>query len=106
MVRAAWLWCRKSPKGREFKAGLCYPTTGIFLCQPSSKWVTFSNQEKIRQRKKRDGLRLSFAGPIIQWDSNPSDPTAVRLWKTFTLTFRWGLFGVFGLGLACQGQRL
>ena len=28
MVIAAWLWCRKSPKTREFKAGLCYPTTG------------------------------------------------------------------------------
>ena len=57
-----------------------------FLCQPSGKWVTFSNQEKIRQRKKRDGLRLSFAVPMIQWDSNPAAPTAIGLWETFTLT--------------------
>ena len=28
VVRAAWLWCRKSPEGREFKAGFCHPTTG------------------------------------------------------------------------------
>ena len=26
--RAAWLWCRKMPKGRKFEAGLRYPTTG------------------------------------------------------------------------------
>ena len=66
-----------------------------FLGQPSSKWVTFSNQGKIRQRKGQDGLRLSFAMPMIQWDSNPTAPTAFRLWDTFTLTLRWGLFGFF-----------
>ena len=27
VVRAAWLWCRKSPEGREFVAGLHHPTT-------------------------------------------------------------------------------
>ena len=53
-----------------------------FLCHPSSIWVTFSNQGKIRQRKERDGLRLSFAVPMIQWDSNPTAHTAFRLWKT------------------------
>ena len=68
-----------------------------FLCQPSSKWVTFSNQRKIRQRKERDGPRLSFAVPMIQWDSNATATTAIRLWETFTLTFRWGLFGGFSL---------
>ena len=36
------------------------------LCQPSSKWVSFSNKGKIRQRKERDGLRLSSAMPKIQ----------------------------------------
>ena len=56
----AWLWCRESPEGREFKAGLCHPTTGK-LCQPSGKWVFFSNQGRIRQQKERDGLGLSFA---------------------------------------------
>ena len=71
-----------------------------FLCQPSSKWVTFSNQGKIRLRKGRDGLRLAFVVPMIQWDSNPTAPTAIRLWETFTLTFRWGLFGVCFFSLA------
>ena len=39
------------------------------LCQPSSKWVPFSNQGRIRQRKERDGLSYSSAVPKIQWDS-------------------------------------
>ena len=37
----------------EFKAGLRHATTGILicdsLCQPSSKWVPFSNYRRIRQ---------------------------------------------------------
>ena len=44
------------------------------LCQPSSKWILFSNKGRIRQRKERNGLRLSFAVPKIQWDSNPHCP--------------------------------
>ena len=28
VVTAAWLWCRRSPEGREFKAGLRHPATG------------------------------------------------------------------------------
>ena len=38
------------------------------------------------QRKERDGLRLSFAMPMIQWDSNPTVLAAIRLWETFTFT--------------------
>ena len=68
-----------------------------FFCQPSSKWVTFSNQGKIMQQKERDVFCLYFAVPMVQWDSNPTAPTAIRLWETFTLTLRWGLFGVFFL---------
>ena len=30
VVRAARLWCRKSPDGREFEGGLHHPTTGKF----------------------------------------------------------------------------
>ena len=33
-----------------------------------------SNQRKIRQRKKRDGIRVIFAVSKIQWDSNPHCP--------------------------------
>ena len=40
-------------------------------------------------------LCLYFAMPMVQWDSNPTAPAAIRLWETFTLTLRWGLFGVF-----------
>ena len=35
------------------------------LCQPISKWVPASNQEKIMQPKERDGLLLSSAVPKI-----------------------------------------
>ena len=74
------------------------------LCQPSSNSVPFSNQGRLRQRKERDGLRLSSAVSKIQWDSNhissafhqlcprysgtlttrPTAPTTIRLWETFT----------------------
>ena len=37
---------------------LCHPTTENSRCQPSSKWISFSNQGRIRQRNERDGLRL------------------------------------------------
>ena len=57
----------------EFEAWLCHAATGN-LCQPSSKWVPFSNKGRIRQRKDRDGLCLSSAVPKIQWDSNPHCP--------------------------------
>ena len=40
------------------------------LCQPSGKWVPFSNWATIRQRKLRDGLRLSLVVP--------------KIWETFT----------------------
>ena len=64
----------------------------------------FESGKKIRQRKERDWLRLSLAVPIIQWDSNPTAPTAIRLWETFTLTLRWGLFGVFSLAYGISGS--
>ena len=44
------------------------------LCQSSSKWLHFSNKGRIRQRKERDGLRLSSAVPKMQWDFNPHSP--------------------------------
>ena len=67
----------------EFKAGLCHAATGK-LCQPSSKWVPYSNKGRIRQRKERNGLHFSSAVPKIQWDSNPTASMAIRLWETFT----------------------
>ena len=38
-----------------------------------------NSQYTIRQRKERDGLLLSLPVPNIQWDSNPTAPTAIRL---------------------------
>ena len=66
-----------------------YPGFGIrrlenSLCQPSSKWVPFSKQGMIRQRKERDGLCLSLAMPMIQWAFSPTVATAIRLSGTFT----------------------
>ena len=40
--------------------------------------------KRIRQRKERDGFCLLSAVSKIQCDSDPTAPTAVRLWKTFT----------------------
>ena len=54
------------------------------LCQSRSKWVFVSNKGSLRQRKVRDGLRLSSAVPKIQWDTNPHCPTAIELWEIST----------------------
>ena len=71
---------------REFEAGLRHRPVNS-RCQPSTKWLPFSNCGKIRQRKERAGLRLSSAVPKIQWDSNTTAPTTNRLWKTFIYDF-------------------
>ena len=49
------------------------------LCQPSSKWVPFSNQRKLKQQKERGGLRLPSAVAKIQWTSSPIAPSAIKL---------------------------
>ena len=49
------------------------------FCQLSSKLAHFPNQGRIRQRKKRDGLRLSLAVPKIHWVSNPLRLFAMRI---------------------------
>ena len=49
------------------------------LCQPSSKWVPFSNHGRIRKRKEWDGLSPRYIGQIT-----PTAPMAIRLWETFT----------------------
>ena len=38
----------------------------------------------MRKRKERDRFRLSSAVPKIQLDSNPTAPTAIRQWETFS----------------------
>ena len=67
-------WLKRLDYGAESRRNvvssrLCFAhaTTGK-LCQPSSEWVLFSNWERLRQRKQRDGLRLSSTVSKIQWD--------------------------------------
>ena len=54
-------WFERRGYGAESRRKVVSSRLGNFLCQPSSKQVTFSNQGKIRQRKERDGLCPSFA---------------------------------------------
>ena len=65
---------QKVAVSREFEAQLRHAATGKLSLSTQQKWVSFSNKGRIRQRKKRDGLRLSSAVPKIQWDSNPQTP--------------------------------
>ena len=58
----------------EFEARLCHAATGELSLSTQQKMGTFFESGRIRQRKERDGLRLSSAVPKIQWDSNPHCP--------------------------------
>ena len=58
----------------EFEALLPHAATGKLSLSTQQKMGTFFELGRIRQRKERDGLRLSSAVPKIQWDSNPHCP--------------------------------
>ena len=81
---------QKVAVSREFEARLRHAATANSLCQPSRKWVPFSNWGRIRQRKERDGLCLSSAVPKISKTLTPTAPTAIRLLETFTFTISKG----------------
>ena len=51
MVRAAWLWCRKSPKGPEFEARLRYPTTGKLSLSTQQLMGNVFESRKIKAAK-------------------------------------------------------
>ena len=89
VVRAARLWCRKSPYRVSSRLGCAMRRLENSLCQPSRKWVPFSNKGRIRQRKERDGLRLSSAVPKIQWDSNPHCPYGYKAMGHLYLFYAW-----------------
>lgn len=62
-------------EGHGFESGLGHLASGkLSLCNPSCKWVSFSNHRRIRQLKERDGLCLSHAVPKIQLASNLTLP--------------------------------
>ena len=50
---------------RQLRLGFTTRRLENSFCQPSSKWVPFSNEGRIRQRKERDGLRVSLAVPPL-----------------------------------------
>ena len=58
----------------EFDARLRHAATGKLSLSTQQKTGTFFELGRIRQRKERDGLRLSSAVPKIQWDSNRHCP--------------------------------
>lgn len=82
VVRATILWYKKFSEGRKFENGLVQPTTGK-LCQPSRKWLALSNQyDSIYiyiKEEERDGLRLLYIMPKLQWASNPYPPPPLGL---------------------------
>ena len=73
VVRAARLWCRKSPQVLAVQ-GWALSFDDWKTLSTSSILVPFSNSGRIRQRNEMDGLRLSSVVPKIQCDSNPHCP--------------------------------
>ena len=65
---------QKVAVSREIEARLRHAATGKLSLSTPQKMGTFFELGKDRQRKERDGLRLSSAVPKIQWDSNPHCP--------------------------------
>ena len=59
-------------EGRGFESPIGQSATGklALFKQRYIGTLCFSNQERVRQRKERDGLRLSFAVSKIQWAFN------------------------------------
>ena len=57
-IKVRWLetllWSR-SREGCENETGLRHPILENSICQPSSKWIPFLSQGRIRQPKERDG---------------------------------------------------
>ena len=48
------------------------------LCNPAVNGYLFANKGRLRQRKERDGLRLSSAVPRYSGTLTPTAPTAIR----------------------------
>ena len=60
MVNVAWLWCRKSPEGPEFKAGLRHLKTGKLCLSIKQKMGTF-----FESRKDEAAKGQGWAQPFI-----------------------------------------
>ena len=75
---------QKVAVSRQFEARLCYAATGKLSLSTQQKMGTFFELGKAKAAKGEGWASLSSAVPKIQWDSNPTAPTAIRLWETFT----------------------
>ena len=60
VVRAAWLWCRKSPEGCEFEAGLCHPTTENSV-NPAVNGYIFRIREGSGSKRRGMGSAFHFS---------------------------------------------
>ena len=77
----------------EIAAGLHHATTGK-LCQSSTNGHFFE-LGKDKAAKGEGWFRLKSAVPKVQWNSNPTAPTANRLWETFSFAFCYNCSGLF-----------
>ena len=57
------------------------------LCQPSSKWIPFLNQGRIRQPRREMGSTFHHLCPRYSRTLTPTAPMAIRLWETFAFIF-------------------
>ena len=84
VVRAAGLWCAENRrKAVSSRMGFAKRRMEHSPCQPSSEWVSFSKQGRLRQRKGSDFHQLC---PRYSGTPTPTAPTAFRLWEIFTFT--------------------
>ena len=87
MVRAARLWCGKSPYRVSSRLGCAMRRLENSLCQPSRKWVPFSNKGRISSERRGMGSAFHQLCPRYSGTLAPTAPTAIKLWDTFTFTF-------------------
>lgn len=67
------LGCGAESRRKVVTTRLGFAIRQLENCQPSRKWISFSNQ-RMMQRQERHGLRLLSAVPRIKWASNPYCP--------------------------------
>ena len=67
VVRAARLWCRKSPQGREFEAELCHATTGKLSLSTRQQTGAFfeSGKDKTAKGERKASPFISCAQDTV-----------------------------------------
>ena len=73
VVRVTWLWCRNSPEGFEFAAGLGHMTQGSKLTIASSKFATGkSHLPPVENVVSKKLLPLNSVMKVISWKNKPN----------------------------------